>query len=601
MASITRGLRPVCHIGQVLLLVAVSVFAASSCAYGQERFSEYDLMMFDRPSMPEADSERIFPDGLHEVWRKALDRPDAELQRLVIDTLGIAHRRGLEGIDAFEPRLIELAKQPNQRLDVLRAIAGTLVTLDARDQTELLAEMSQQHGLMIAEIVEPAFGQWKSPVLEDVWMERIRDGDAGQSLSLFAIDGLRQLGSTQAIEPLSRLLEKTGGTTQQRSSVARAMGEIQASGLVSKARGILDATSLHPQLNAVLAVHLLARHDDQETIELLQELALQRGAAVQSIALQRLYEIGFEHVDQLAAELIDSPDVNVRRWVARAMVDTQSVDRIGMLCSLLDDINPSLRRDVRNSLIELAELESLRDEVIAETMDVLDSNLWRGCEQACLVLARLDHKPSAPRMVELLGHERGDVNVAAAWGLTQLRVERLLPDMLDHAASVLQGFRSGALDDDMPGASLHVAHLFNAFGDQLYRPSEPLLREYLPKDFSLGTESRAAAAWALGMFYEDDPQEDLVKIMVQRMTDMFSAEPETFDMQQMCAVSLGRMNAESALPALRKFANTLEDSGLACFWAIEQITGEPSPPPEAADIVVDGWFLAPIPDDEAEE
>ena len=225
---------------------------------------------------------------------------------------------------------------------------------------------------------------------------------------------------------------------------------------------------------------------------------------------------------------------------------------------------------------------------------MIDKNEWRGCEQACFILASLDHKPSGPRMVELLGHERGEVKVASAWGLTQLRLEELLPDMLEHGQSVYDGFRSGQLSDEVRGNSLHMAHLFIAFGDQNYKPAEPLMRKYLPKDFTMGYEARPAAAWALGLLYEDDAQDDLVQIMDERLNDTAGIDPESDLMRRMCAVSMGRMNAESKLESLRKNSLGLR----AAHWAINRMTGEPMPPVDKLRYPIASWFLVPLREDE---
>ncbi len=104
-----------------------------------DQFDDYDLAMFDRPKLVwKAESKVEYGDGLIELWSRALDRPDAELQRLVIDTLAIAHRRGVEGVDAMKPRLIEMAKTPDQSLDVVRALSQTLIEFDASDQAPVL-------------------------------------------------------------------------------------------------------------------------------------------------------------------------------------------------------------------------------------------------------------------------------------------------------------------------------------------------------------------------------------------------------------------------------------------------------------------------------
>jgi HEAT repeat protein len=261
-----------------------------------------------------------------------------------------------------------------------------------------------------------------------------------------------------------------------------------------------------------------------------------------------------------------------------------------LICQLLNDVNPNLRRSAADSLVQLARDAALKEAIIEETEKVLSRDDWQGCEQACVVLTKLDHRPSGRRMVELLGHQRGEVQVAAAWALTKLRIEELLPDMLDHAESVYDGFRSGVLNENMPGVSLHIAHLFIAFGDQNYQAAEPLMRKYMPKDPSLGWYSRAAAGWALGMLHEGDADSDLVAILVGRLNDA-GIDPDNFDLRSMCAISLGRMMAESALPDLRRHASA---SMPACHWAIERMTGEKPPEITYETTIVDDWFLTPI-------
>jgi HEAT repeat protein len=558
--------------------------------WAADPFGDYELAMYERPKLELARVRMDFPPGLKELWLRALERPDAELQRAVIDTLAIAHRKGLQGAAEAKPRLLELLGQPDQRLDVLRSIAQTLVVLDAREQAATLQQLSQQHGLSIAQIVEPALARWESPLVEPVWLRRIEAAEAGPAMLGLAIDGLGELGSVSASEPLQRLVRSAENSMGIRMSAARALGRIHPSGLVELARELADQTSRPADLNPVLAIELLAQHDDPAAIELLNRLVDLESSTVQSRALERLYQIDILLVDTHADALLGSPDANVRRWCARAMIAKRDVGRIEALAGMLDDVNPGLRREVAAGLIALAADPLLRQEVLSQATRVLAQNPWRGCEQACVVLARLDHKPSGPRMVELLGHQRGEVQVASAWGLTQLRVAELLPDMLDHAQSVFDGFQAGQLSLSTPAASRHLAHLFIAFGDQQYRPADPLLREYLPKLNHLGYDSRPAAAWALGLIYQDNPQEDLARILVERLNDVGGLDPESQDMRHMCAISLGRMKAESALESLRRQA----PGNRACYWAIQQITGEEPPPIPTLDREFSGWFLSPL-------
>lgn len=597
MATHSRGIKRFHRLAAVLLLsLATGWGTAPRPLAAVEPFKEYDLAMFERPKFvyPE-EAARVFRSGLLELWMKALDRPDAELQRMIIDTIGIAQRKGLDGLSVTKPRILELLTAPDQDQDVLRASAQTLIELDSRDLAETLAKLSLEHGAAIGQIVEPALARWQSPVMEDIWLKRVTDANSSQTMMTMAINGLGLLKKEESIEPITKLLNNTGESLSLRSSAAKVLGQFHTEGLNDIAERLMEIPSRPAELHPILAIELLSQHDDSRSIEFLSDLLDNDSTVVQSNALERLYEIDYRLVDKHAEELISSVDANVRRWVAKAMIDSEDVGRIELLCQLLDDVNPTLRRDVSAGLIELAKIDKLHDEVIDRSMEVLDQDAWRGCEQAAVVLTRLDHKPSGKRMVELLGHQRGDVQVAAAWGLSKLRMEEHLADMLDHAQSVYDGFKSRQLNDSMRGASLHVAHLFIAFGDQKYMPADALLRKYLPKDFTMGMEARPAAAWALGWLYEDNPQEDLAKALLGRLNDTGNMNPEDDDVRWMCAISLGRMKAESALPSLRNHASPLP-SGMACHWAIEQMTGEKPPKLVSKPGSVDDWFLMPIRD-----
>jgi HEAT repeat protein len=100
----------------------------------------------------------------------------------------------------------------------------------------------------------------------------------------------------------------------------------------------------------------------------------------------------------------------------------------------------------------------------------------------------------------------------------------------------------------------------------------------------------------LGHFYAGQPDNPYVDVLVERLADVYSQPPEHERVRQMCAVSLGRMKAAAALPTLRRFYQTEGSNmpaGLACGWAIQQITGEPYQPPKQILLYRQGWFLSP--------
>ena len=159
-----------------------------------------------------------------------------------------------------------------------------------------------------------------------------------------------------------------------------------------------------------------------------------------------------------------------------------------------------------------------------------------------------------------------------------------------------QSIQKSDLVNTNNGLSDQVSHLFAAFGDQQYREADSILRTFIPKDYTLGTHSRRAAIWALGLIHDGELDEDLAAKLVDRLNDVVSLEPEEDVVRQMCAVSLGRMGAKSSLDDLRKYSGTLGFGSLGCAWAIEKMTGEKMPPmPPAGQNQIDGWFLSPIP------
>ena len=72
--------------------------------------------------------------------------------------------------------------------------------------------------------------------------------------------------------------------------------------------------------------------------------------------------------------------------------------------------------------------------------------------------------------------------------------------------------------------------------------------------------------------------------------------PEIELVRIMCAVSLGRMNAEAAKDALAEYAVNTNMLASATRWGIEEITGEavPLPSHQPTTNTKNQWFLTPL-------
>jgi hypothetical protein len=560
------------------------------------RFDEYELLMLERPRLSLMKMQDLeFPEGLVELWMRALKRKEPELQRLIIDTMAMAFEEKLQGLDVAVEELVKLASADKQDLDVVRAALQTLIVLDVRDQTQLFADLAAAKGAAISEIVEPALANWQSKVMQDAWIARVKEQAASPSQMMLAITGLAEIGSTGANEALQSLVLNTSALRQLRMAAASALGTVAPEEQLTLSSNLQKAASKQI-VDALLGLALIDGNDSAEAVEILQKSVGNENSVVQSLALGHLYRVDYKLVVPHVSRLLDSRDVNVRRWCAKALVDGRKAEDVAAVAGLLNDVNPGLRTFAATSLVDFAEDQELKPLVLSEVEKVIAGDNWRGCEQACVVFGKIDHEPSADRMVELLGHPRGDVKVAAAWGLTQLRVAEVLPDMLDHADSVYEGLKSGELNARMPGVTFHLAHLCLAFGDQSYTAAEPLLLKLVPKSYDYGQYPRPAAVWSLGVFHKDDPEPKLVSSLVERLQDDEGMVPEIELVRIMCAVALGRMNAESAKDALAEYAVNTNMLASATRWGIEEITGEavPLPPQKPTTNTKNQWFLTPL-------
>ncbi len=563
----------------------------------RHRFADLEPIryrMYHDPELLFPDSKLVISDEPIALWLRALDRPEPELQRVVADTITLAHQLGMTGLEATMPKLIELLDQDDLDLELRQAVVSALIELDSRDAIASYAKNTPDIGPTLAAVVEPALIRWKSEAIGARWLARLQDPAASPRSKVLAIEGIAAIAMTDATAPLTDWVRDSFAPIKVRMAAARALGSLHETGMTSLAKEMSERDDPSP-ISQLLALPLLSKHQDADSIRLLGQLVSEgKNSAIQSGALDRLYSIDPAEIYPLLETALSCKDVSARRIAAWTLIFQKQVDSIGPLSKLLDDVNPSLRREVAAALVGLAANDEIRQEVIDRTSDVLAENSWRGCEQATRVLVSLDHKPCGTRLADLLKHPRGEVMIASSWGLQQLEVEEHLPEMLEQAKSLYRGFKSKKYTLTMNGPEHQLAHLFIAFGQHRYEPAEELIRTYIPKNHDLGDRSRPAATWAIGWFYEDNAPDELVKLLLERLHDTESEFPETSPVRRMVAVSLARMNAESALPDLRQYASISQGSpGLACFWAISKFTGEEMPVPPTSTVTYSDWFLSP--------
>jgi hypothetical protein len=548
------------------------------------------------PDIPSARVVKVFPERLTALWLQALERPDNDLKCQAAATIALAHKRGMPGLEKCVPHLVRALDQPEQHPTVRLSAAQALITLDAREAAKSLFAHAQSDGIDMRNLVEPALAAWDYEPARAVWLARLNQPELPGRGWVLAIQGLGAAREAKAVPRLRELVLSSATDPIIRLEAARSLGAIQTADL-EKDAGQLAAEKAGPGSVAhVAAASLLRKHRSDEGAKILERLAVGTDAAAAAVALDGLLDHDPRRVLPLLPRLIASADPAVRAKAVEAHRRSPQPDDIRLVADLMDDPHPQVRVSARKALLEVARGADHGDAVRREAARLLATDRWRALEQATILLALLDHKAAAPRFVELLRFQRPEVFVAAAWGLRKLAVEETLPEQLREIERRWEQSAKPGPNHPKAMIDVEVAQLAQSLGRARYKPAAPVLARFVPKEWNIGPESRAAAVWALGLIHGPAAPAELVEALIGRLTDENVIMPEHLDVRRMCAVALGRMQAKGATDSLRKYyPGKLSREALsnACGWALEQLTGEKLPASGTAEVVQKGWFLEP--------
>ena len=556
-----------------------------------------DSPMYRRPDLPASPVETIFPDGLKDLWLRALARPETEMRLKAAQAIALAHQRGMKGLEPAIGPLQAALDNPDQHPAVRIAAAQALIALDARQVAPGLLARAQDGDAELREAIEPALARWDHRPARAMWLARL-DAPATPTRSLIlAIRALGTVREEQAVARLLALAAAEGAAGPVRVEAAEAAGAIRAEGLEKDAESLASDATPRGMVGRLAAAHLLRRHNGPAAVALLQRLARDPEPTVTAVAAGRLVAIDPKLAVPVLDPLLASPAAEVRVLGVLVLFRLPTPERVHLLGERLNDAHPAVRKAARQHLRTLAGNGGLRRHVLDEAERVLAAKDWRGIEQATILLTQLEHRPAADRFLTLLKSDRPEVLVTAAWGLRKLNIPETAP--------AVQKYVEGELDRPVRGRK-HLADIIDhqlsqlnqLLGQQKYQPAEPLLQRFVPKRMG-APEARSAAVWALGMLHEGKDNPDLAKKLAARLDDVNGIPPENTPVRLMAAVALGRMKASEELPTLRKYSAregvAVDAVGRGCGWAIAQITGQPLPAPAPVRRVEANWFLAPRP------
>jgi HEAT repeat protein len=578
---------------------ATLLLAASSARAFDELI---DSPMYRDPDLPVPAVVLVFPEETKNLWLRALEGPEAELRCRAAEAIVLARRRGVGGLETTVGPLRAALDRPDQHPTVRLAVAHALVALDAREAADSLFREEQAGGSDLRNLVEPALARWDYKPARAAWLERLRDPATSPASLAPAIRSLETVREEQAADRLRELALGSHVAGPVRVAAAHALGGLRADGLEDDAGRLAGDASPHGVPARLAAIALLGRQRGDRAVGLLRRLTRDPEPAVVAAAVARLLEIEPALLVPGLGDLLASTDARVRSLGVEVLQRQPTGEHVRLLGDRLDDPDPDVRVRARGALEELAGNAGLREDVLATATRVLGGRPWRGLEQAALLAARLDHKPAAGRLVELLTSDRPEVLVTAAWALRRLDVPDTLPGVQAYVEAELGrvlGHTRLPGRKDVPGEIIdHQLSQLNQFlGRRKYAPADGVLRRFIPKAPEPGHESRSAAVWALGRIHEGKPVPDLAGAFEARLNDVTSIPPEDSRVRWQSAVALGRLTARDALPSLRRFNPSGEPSSEpvsnACGWGIAQITGEAMPAPRPIRKAALDWFLHP--------
>ena len=584
-------------LSRLLTVVVLGVVGLVWTPAGQGQIAT-EYLMFSDPDFARPVKEPQFSEKLSEVWLQALNRPEADLQRMSAESMARGARLGVPGLARAIPRLQELLLADDTQAAARAGAAKALVALEARQSGDALATAAEKFPGDVRRICERALGDWKYEPQRKVWQERLVSPGTRHRDRVLAIRGL---GLSEDATTVPQLLELVQGTQQPaeiRVESALAVGRLKPEGLVPEAQKLVDQKQGQSLVNRLSAARLLARHKQPEAHALLLKLAVDPEPAVAADALERLNDIDSNLVLPLAEQAMQNADHLVRQQGLRAYVTLPTPERMGAVTRLMDDLVPSLRQETTAHLDKLLEKAELVPAIWKGTLEILGQESWRGQEQAALLVGKHQYKPAAPRLLELQSIPRQEARVAAAWALRRVAVPETIPQIFKRVEQLTKQRTGGpALD----GLDEQCAHLFEALAVMEFWQAEGLWRLYIPKQPVMGNYSRSTAIWALGKRFNGTAQPELAQQLLERLTDTAPVPSEMEFVRYASAITIGRIQGNKQVPKMiewvgepnLKSGNVVATHALAVRWALMQLTGADYPGLQPIPFGKGGWFLEP--------
>ena len=504
-------------------------------------------------------------------------------------------------------------------------VVGT--SLAAHDLPALIRlERRGSPALVLA--VDPILYGRRSVTMLKIWRQRAADHQLSEPLRQSAVAGLQQDRDYTAQPTLLKLCFGPQIPVRLRIAAANALASLHFHGAIPTSKGLgagNEARHIYRILVAIVTagseipaplIQLCSNPDPM--VDLIALRAVERRA---SLCRALINSDG----GRPAAALADAHLPSIRHAMTRIALRAGISGSIPLLFRELSDPRGYISDDARAAITLLAQIPSLRQQVISDAMKVVDSatteNHAQAQMQSLLILGRLRVAAAVAPASRLLHSHSARVVLASVILLRRLKaagetesVYHLAVNILNHEFELKKQFMQRMAKQKVSGAALAspqyaigltgrvllqsqtLAQAFCMLGQMKYRPAIPALVRLIPQFGPYATRSREAAIWAIGKIDAGHPNAAIARQLLSRLNDAYNLPPEIDGVRAMAAIALARMGYKPALGSIKTFAISVGvgRSTLACIWAARKLAGKIYPLPTNHKIIPRG-FIQPYP------
>lgn len=342
----------------------------------------------------------------------------------------------------------------------------------------------------------------------------------------------------------------------------------------------------------LLAATLLTGKSESER-DLLYRIVTEGHLASTGLAAEKLLDSQPAFLYAKSTDLMKSPHPRVRLVLARVLGGQQNKNSLQQLAQLMRDDNPMVRNEAGRSLVRLAS-GSMRQDVANALHELLTNDeTWTVQSVACSVAGAAELNDLAGAVAALLHNENPNLRLASLAALHQINSDEAMSRVLEQTRNLNSHIRRPRGKNELvetsgkgnlAGASeTELSAAMEVLGIHKVTEAAGLIQSIMAKDQKspFRVETRATAAWALGLLYQGQASNrSVVRELTGRLTDESPQAPESMEVRRMAAVALGFVGSEQPLETLQDYMTDplrREDLGAYSRWAVEKITGQPQP------------------------